>query len=204
MKLFSLAILIYCFSTFTVGNSVTIECKYQMQRWWGTNSEYQCYIEGRELFGEDRVFIEKAEGDHEDGKTNDDVKYLDIYNTNLKYFPRNLENIFKNLELIFIWDSKLIELTSEDLRPFTKLKYFKIEGNPIEIISEDLFIHNPNIEILDIYYNKISHIDRKALSHLNKMRYFRFDGNVCKLNRKQAETKSEVLEMIKEIEEGQC
>ncbi|KAG5680474.1 hypothetical protein PVAND_009982 [Polypedilum vanderplanki] len=205
MKFIGLAILICCFSNFTVGNSVTIECNYYMDSWWQTNgNEYQCDVQNKEVFNGNRVTIEKAEGNHQSGKSDDDVKFFYLTGANLKYFPRNLENIFKNLELIYIYDSKLIEITSEDLKPFPKLKNFKLYENPIEVIREDLFINNPDLEVLYLWDNEINHIDPKALSHLNKLRAIYFNDNVCKFDKDQVETRSEVLEIIEKIEQGQC
>ncbi|KAG5667766.1 hypothetical protein PVAND_015736 [Polypedilum vanderplanki] len=138
-------------------------------------------------------------------KTDDDVKFFDIENVdNLKYFPRNLGNVFKNLELIFILRSNLIEITSEDLKPFPKLKFLRLHGNSIEIIREDLFIHNPELEAFSLDDNKIIHIDPKTLSHLNKLRSVGLSDNICKFNKSNAETRSEVLEVVKEIEQGKC
>ncbi|KAG5680407.1 hypothetical protein PVAND_009916 [Polypedilum vanderplanki] len=99
------------------------------------------------------------------GKSDDDVNFFYLTGANLNFFPRNLENVFKNLELIYIYDSKLIEITSEDLKPFPKLKYFRLYGNPIEVIREDLFTHNPELEVLYLENNEINHIYPKALSH---------------------------------------
>ncbi|KAG5680349.1 hypothetical protein PVAND_009859 [Polypedilum vanderplanki] len=205
MKFIGLAVLICCFSTFTVGNSVTIKCYYQMWKYWEANGiEYQCKVQNNEIFNENRVTIEKAEGEHKNGKSDDDVKFFVITGAKLQFFPRNLENVFKNLELIFIWNSKLIEITSEDLKPFPKLKSFKLEENPIEVIREDLFINNPDLEVLYLENNKINHIDPKALSHLNKLRAIWFKNNLCKFDKSEVTTRSEVLQIVKKIEQGQC
>ncbi|KAG5680454.1 hypothetical protein PVAND_009962 [Polypedilum vanderplanki] len=205
MKFIGLAILICCFLTFTVGNSVTIKCNYYMSGNWPTYRRgYQCDVQNKEVFTGERVTIENVEGNHENGKSDDDVKFFFIDSAYLKYFPRNLENVFKNLELIFIQYSKLIEITSEDLKPFPKLKNFKLYENPIEVIREDLFIHNIELEVLDLYKNEINHIYPKALSHLNKLRAIDLRGNVCEFDKNQATTRSEVLEIIKKIEQGQC
>ncbi|KAG5680510.1 hypothetical protein PVAND_010017 [Polypedilum vanderplanki] len=176
-----------------------------MDSWWQTyRNEYQCVVQNKEVFDGNRVTIEKAEGNHESGKSDDDVKFFYLTGANLKYFPRNLEYVFKNLELIYIYNSKLIEITSEDLKPFPKLKYFKLYENPIEVIRENLFINNPDLEVLYLLSNKINHIDPKALSHLNKLRAIDLNDNVCKFDKDQVETRSEVLEIIKKIEQGQC
>ncbi|KAG5679655.1 hypothetical protein PVAND_009210 [Polypedilum vanderplanki] len=123
---------------------------------------------------------------------------------NLKYFPRNLEKVFKNLETFAIQDSNLIELTSEDLKPFLKLTALCLDGYPIEIIRENLFIHNPELEVLYIASNKINHIDPNALSHLNNLKSIYFFDNICKLSKVLVETRSGILEIVKEIEQGKC
>ncbi|KAG5679654.1 hypothetical protein PVAND_009209 [Polypedilum vanderplanki] len=173
MKFISLAILICCCLNFSIGNSVTIE------------SEYQCKVSNKEVFNGNRVTIGKAVGNHTDGMTDDDVKYFLIEEANLTYFPKNLGNIFKNLEMIAIYYSELIDITSEDLKPFPKLKYLRIWGNPIEVIREDLFIHNRELQVLALYDNEINHIDRKALSHLNNLRAVLFNRNKCKFGRNE-------------------
>ncbi|KAG5679657.1 hypothetical protein PVAND_009212 [Polypedilum vanderplanki] len=205
MKFFSLAILFCFFLNFSIGNSLTMRCYYSMQSWYETNGEeYQCMVINDEIFDGNRVTIKKAEGNHESGKTDDDVKFFYISSVNLKYFPRNLENVFKNLELIFLFKSSLIEITSVDLKPFPKLKHFQLAANPIEVIREDLFIHNPELEVFVLFGNKISHIDPKALSHLNNLRAVYFFDNVCEFSNHGAETRSGVLEIVKQIEQGQC
>ncbi|KAG5679607.1 hypothetical protein PVAND_009167 [Polypedilum vanderplanki] len=206
MKYFSLAILFCFFSTVPVGNSVTIKCYYYLDHgyWPAHNREYQCHVLSIEVFTEDRVNIEKAEGNHRSEKSDDDVKTFTIIRSNLTYFPRNVENIFKNLERFHIYDSNLIEITSEDLRPFPKLKSFYLDGNPIEIIRESLFVHNSELEILYLVNNKINHIDPNALNHLNKLNAIWFNKNTCKIDKNKAESRPEVLEMVKQIEQGQC
>ncbi|KAG5679646.1 hypothetical protein PVAND_009203 [Polypedilum vanderplanki] len=206
MKFISLVILICCFSTFPVGNTATIECKYFMyDGYWEINeSVYNCDVLNIGVFTGERVTIENVEGNHENGKTDDDVQIFYLRDANLNYFPRNLENVFKNLLLIGILNSNLIEITSEDLKPFPKLKYLRIWGNPIEVIREDLFIHNLAMEVIILYNNEINHIDPKAFSHLNKLRAVDLRHNVCKFDKDEANTKTEVLEIVKKIEQGQC
>lgn len=202
---FSFVFLFYCFANFPAGNSVTIECNYFMDEWWPIEGrKYECVVTNSDMFNGSLVNIEKAEGEHLDGKSDDDVKFLMI-NINLGYFPTNLENVFKNLELIYMSFANLTELTSGDLKPFPKLKSLVLFVNSIEVIKEDLFIHNPELEGLDLSFNKISHIDPKSFSHLNKLIYLNLSNNLCKIDGKnEAATKSNVLELVKKIEQGQC
>ncbi|KAG5679650.1 hypothetical protein PVAND_009205 [Polypedilum vanderplanki] len=205
MKFFSLAILICCFATFTFANSVTIQCYYFSSYWADLyQKEYQCSVENKEVFDGNRVTIEKAEGNHKDGNSDDDVKFFKIEEANLKYFPKNLENIFKKLEMIAILDSELKEITSEDLKPFPKLEILKLQNNRIEVINEDLFSHNPQLRYINLFHNKISHIDSNAFSHLNDLGYLNLGENVCELEKDWSDYRKAVLKIVQEIEQGKC
>ncbi|KAG5679656.1 hypothetical protein PVAND_009211 [Polypedilum vanderplanki] len=75
MKLLSSAVLFCCFLNFSIGNFVTIRCEYSMNSWLQTNGEkYECKVLNYNIFNGNRVTIENAEGIHQNGKTNDDVK----------------------------------------------------------------------------------------------------------------------------------
>ncbi|KAG5680406.1 hypothetical protein PVAND_009915 [Polypedilum vanderplanki] len=107
-------------------------------------NEYQCNVQNKEVFNGNRVTIEKAEGNQQSGKSDDDVKFFLFNWCKFEIFSKK---------------------SREDLKPFPKLKYLQLQGNPIEVIREDLFINNPELEVLYLENNEINHIDPKALSH---------------------------------------
>ncbi|KAG5679119.1 hypothetical protein PVAND_008711 [Polypedilum vanderplanki] len=195
----SLRILIFiCFLTilkFSSVASVTIECNYTMDY----DEFYPCKVQNIDIFNGDRLFIEKAVGKHDKRKTDDDVEALWIDDANTKFFPRNINNVFKNLVLISIRNSSLIEITSDDLKVFPQLKTLILFKNQIEVIREDTFKFNPNLEHIYLNYNKISHIEPKSFSGLENLNFLLLNGNVCKFG--YAEDREEVLEVITELVE---
>ncbi|KAG5679109.1 hypothetical protein PVAND_008701 [Polypedilum vanderplanki] len=164
---------------FSSANFVTIVCSYCCDH---ANLSYTCSVQNLDVFTDDRVNIEKAIGEHVEGKTDDDVTTFRIYNpANLKYFPRNVNNVFKNLIGIVIKNSNLEEITSEDLKVFPKLKLLELWFNQIKAISKGTFKFNPELEIIVLNNNKISVIEPKAFSNLPKLRMLSFYGNICEL-----------------------
>ncbi|KAG5679113.1 hypothetical protein PVAND_008705 [Polypedilum vanderplanki] len=179
MKL-SFAIIFCCLVIlkFSSADSVTIECEYLIRDY-----KYSCDVQNQEIFT--------------------DVEVFGIHNApNLKHFPRNIKNVFKNLIRIGISQSNLSKITSEDLKDFPKLKGLYLHFNQIEVIRKDTFKFNPEIEEIILKYNKIKHIEPKAFSKLRNLKELDLTGNSCQFE--WAGKREEVLEIIKKIEEETC
>ncbi|KAG5680010.1 hypothetical protein PVAND_009543 [Polypedilum vanderplanki] len=185
----------------------TIDCEYKEKIWTGLNKLiYYCDVKKLKIFSNGlKVKIDGASGQHlSDYSNNNQVKGIDIIGaSNMKFFPSNIENVFSNLIVIRIAASKLIHITNEDLKPFTKLKYLFLQYNLIEIIPKNLFIHNQELEVISLYYNKIQHIEKNAFSHLKKLRVLDLSGNTCN-SFGYAQTRNAVLDSVEKIEEGIC
>ncbi|KAG5671204.1 hypothetical protein PVAND_001413 [Polypedilum vanderplanki] len=184
---------------FSLAKSVTIECTYYFIDFY---NDYSCDVTNVEDLNGHHVIIEKNEGEHHEGRINDDVRSLWIEAAKLKYFPSNINNVFKNLTKIFIYRSNMFEITSEDLKVFPTLKYLELNENLIQFIREDTFKHNPKLEKIKLTFNHISHIDPKTFSELDNLIELRLDGNICKFE--NANNRDEVLKIVKKIEQGYC
>ncbi|KAG5679960.1 hypothetical protein PVAND_009495 [Polypedilum vanderplanki] len=185
----------------------TIDCHYDKLTWvYMPKPIYYCNVKNRDIFSNGlKVKIDGASGKHWSGFSgNNQVEGISIvWASNMKYFPSNIENVFTNLILIQISNSKLIHITSEDLKPFPKLKFLSFLGNLIEFIPENLFIHNQDLEVIGLDFNKIQHIDKKAFNKLNKLKVLDLLNNVC-TSVGNADTRNDVLITIKQIERGAC
>lgn len=136
-------------------------------------------------------------GDHIKGKSNDDVHKFAINGTKLPKFPKNLENIFKNLESIEIHAADFAILEVEDLKPFMgKLKSFNFTDNKLEVIEADLFAFNPNLEAINFNGNHIKYVGNGAFDGLKKLKSLKFK-NPCYSG--SASNHSEVVKLIVEI-----
>ncbi|KAG5679116.1 hypothetical protein PVAND_008708 [Polypedilum vanderplanki] len=205
MKLsFAIFLCYLTISEFSLVDSVTIQCNYDFV----AISEifgflYTCKVQNIDIFNGDRVRIEKAVGQHIIGKTDDDIEAFWIDNApNLKFFPSNVNNVFRNLIFIKIYNSNLIKITSEDFKVFPKLKGLDLSRNQIKVIKEDTFKFNLKIEEIHLYENKISQIERKSFSNLLNLKELSLFGNICEFN--WIKTKTEVLEAVKKIEQNSC
>ncbi|KAG5679112.1 hypothetical protein PVAND_008704 [Polypedilum vanderplanki] len=194
MKL-SFKILICFLTILKCSSAMTILCRYL-----NYIDNYNCEVRNKQIFTGDRVSIEKAVGQHIEGKTNDDVQSIEIINAcNLTYFPSNINEVFKNLFKIAITYTSLTEITSNDLKVFPKLKVLYFGWNKIEDIREDTFNFNPKLEEIYLEGNKISHIDSKSFSDLKFLKVLDLEENICRFQRQ-----FEVLEIVRKIEEGFC
>lgn len=167
---------------------------------------YMCTAKNLGDFITDRSnrVIHSITGTHENNKTNDDVKAVWITSSNVFYFPLGLGNLFKNLLSIGIQNSKLREISKEDLKEFPKLKRLDLFDNEIEIVDEDLFQYNPKLEDIGLNKNKISQIDPKVFKNfVNKLNVLFLSENVCQLNNAYYD-KQKANELIAEIQAGKC
>ncbi|KAG5679088.1 hypothetical protein PVAND_008683 [Polypedilum vanderplanki] len=200
----SFIIFFYCLAIlkFSSTNSVTIECNYYWYNLFNSVS-YECIVRNKEIFTDDRVNIEKAEGEHVEGKTDDDVTTFRIYNAdNLKFFPSNINNVFKNLKFLGIQLTNIAEITSDDLKVFPKLEFLTLSDNEIKVIKDDTFKFNIRLRTIYLNGNKISHIDPKSFSELKNLEKLFLEENICEFE--EAASKDKILEIVRKIEEGFC
>jgi len=102
-----------------------------------------------------------------------------VYGRTTYFFPKGLDKIFKNLEMINIWNCQLKEIHQSDLKVFPNLVYFALSRNEIKWIEAGLFDFNPNLEYVGFHESSIIHIDPNVFDHLNELRYFQFWSVPC-------------------------
>ena len=165
---------------------------------------YRCSVNNNlRILTKESADINSIIGTHKRSKTNDDVLGFFAYNkTTIHFFPKGLNNFFKNLKLIQIQSCKLREIHQSDLIVFSNLTYFYLVGNEIEVIEEGLFNFNPNLEVVGFWESKIIHIDPNVFDHLTKLSYFWF-GYVRCVNKHINDSKEKVQKALK-IVKSKC
>ncbi|KAL7012431.1 hypothetical protein ACKWTF_014849 [Chironomus riparius] len=164
------------------GDSVDIQCEYKADTWIVVGSDYECeLLNTLNIKSRESAVINSVSGSHLSGKSNADVTcfYSSDSSYVIEYFPRNLDNIFTNLKIIFIYDGRLKEIQQSDLRPFTKLVYLNLYQNDIEFLEDGLFAYNPELKFVSLSYNKIIHIGSQVFDNLNKLTWLWLLGNTC-------------------------
>jgi len=112
----------------------------------------------------------------------------------LNYLPSGMDEVLLDLLVISVFNSNLLQITKNDLKPFPKLEGLWLNGNKISVIERDLFKYNPELILVSFHQNRLLHIDGNVFDSLTKMRYGYFVGNAC-IN-KQVERRSEINVLI--------
>jgi hypothetical protein len=132
------------------------------------------------------------------------VKYFRSFVKKVNYFPRGLTKFFKNLEIVYIYNGNLQEVSKNDLKEFGEnLKKLLLDHNEIRVIEGDLFEFSPNLNDIDLRSNKIVHIDLEAFDKLDELKSLHMEKNSCTSDdKKVVYGRSEVLELIRDVEKS--
>jgi len=161
--------------------SVSIECQYATPVSWGSlGKRYVCYVTNNvSITSLEAAQVDSITGTHQDGYNNDNVDAISITQKQIHYFPRGLNNFFKNLRGIEIHDTGLKEIHQSDLKDYPKLMNLYLYFNNLEIIEENLFEFNPNLEAISFWSNKISHVDPNVFDILTKLKSLSIGSETC-------------------------
>lgn len=146
------------------------------------------------------TILTSASGSHLTGySSNSDVKTFSSYETRFTFFPRNLEQVFPNVDFVYIQNGNISKLTKYDLQSLGgQLKKFYFVTNELETVNEDLFEFNPNLEYLSLNGNKIHIVGLGAFDSLQKLTSFYFMFNRCHSD--SATDRNTVIALITQIE----
>lgn len=179
---------------FTVISSKDLNCsKYRIGSWWH-DTVYGCSDKSTKiLFKNDTKITGRSGVNHVGFKTDADVGSLGISDTEVHYFPTNIESVFPNLIAIIITDCNLLEVHQSDLKPFSKLEKLLLNRNQITFLEQDLFKFNPNIIRLGFADNKIVHVESSVFVGLKSLKFLDFRNNPCHSD--TADTRFNVLNL---------
>lgn len=135
--------------------------------------------------------LESVTGDHDTGKSNDDVEYLTIKDQYMTFFPEGLLVFFKILQAMSVYNTQLLSLGAKDLQPIPGLLHLAVQRNNLTSIDADLFSFTPLVRLFAADANQIEHIGHNLIANTNELAYLFFGNNVC-INQ-NAQGRSEVL-----------
>jgi hypothetical protein len=205
MEKFSIALLlIWCITT-TI-DADTVRCDFGSHTWkYLTTPFYYCKVQNLEIFTKNQISIDAAVGTHKDNNENDDVTEFWIKNApNLVHFPKNLENVFPDLEGITISKSKLQSISQDDLKVFPRLKGVYFAHNQLKVITADTFKFNPKLELISLFDNIIFHIEPHTFDELKKLRVLQLHNNDKNCNLTEATTKIATDQNIENVNNQKC
>lgn len=170
--LFAIFVVLQC-----ANSTIILDCTYSINDWAYLGSLYTCHPriipldQTRNVVGVSQF--------HLSGKTDQDVKALDILAQQIDFVPTDINLFFSNLQIIRISGCPVKAFTKEDLRPFPQLAYFVVYNAQLTTISGDVFKYSPELLYLNLSVNKITNVGPGLLEHSPKMNGFRITNNLC-------------------------
>ena len=86
---------------------------------------------------------------------------------NVHYLPTEIGSFFLNIKSFAVYNSKLKEITKNDLKAFTNLMELYLYSNDLEKLDGDLFEHNRELQYLYLNNNKLKSVGEELLRNLN-------------------------------------
>lgn len=180
MKMKIFAIIFGLISLITISSAaVILKCTFIAGGFLEIGGVYYCDVSSLSVNSQ-YTNVTGATGTHLTRFNNDGVTGLSFGDCpSMLFLPSKIETIFKKLEAIQIYRTGLKRITKNDLKPFTKLRAFRICHSNIETLEKDLFIYNNQLEVIWLDNNKITHIDGNLLNSLPNLRDIDLRVNYC-------------------------
>lgn len=162
------------------------------------NTMWYCYECSATITLTDSNALESVIGDHDVGRTNDNVEYLTIKDQFMPYFPERLLDYFKILKAVGITNTQLLTLSATDLQEIPGLLHVSVQENNLISLDGDLFSLTPHLKYFAADFNRIEHVGTDFFIPDN-MTFLLLGFNVCvNVN---AQDRSEVLRLARSLPE---
>lgn len=95
----------------------------------------------------------------------------------INFIPRNIGTLFRNLEIMFLYENKIKTISKPEMSQLYNLKTLSLIDNKIETIAENAFEDLRNLIILDLDDNEISIILPNTFKSLINVEKIKIDNN---------------------------
>lgn len=185
--------LIVVFSITCLSYGIELECEYVDIEFSDWGNKYTCKEKNLNI-QQSNAIIRSAIGRHQNGKSDVDVKRVDISDQKTVYFPHGLGSIFPQLKSIVFQASELKYIKREDFKGLERLKDLSLFKNVIEVVPEHTFDDLYLLEVLWMDQNKLKIINPNIFARMPKLRRADFEGNECVNMNAATESLIEVLQ----------
>lgn len=151
-----------------------IKCKFDKKQ-FGGKFLYRCLVKEQKIpENQELRFNNKF---HQTGKTNEDVTLINFDDCIVTAVPQGLTKVFPNLKVLVIFNSKLKQVSKNDLAEYKNLEVLHFGHNEIEVLPESLFEGFENLKRISFYENKLKVVAPNILDELNNLERVNFLGN---------------------------
>jgi Leucine-rich repeat (LRR) protein len=157
-------------------------CDYKYDYFWTavyktTNaSYYKCNLSTRQANYNEKLTT--IDGQHENGQTDDDVKWIDNYENNiLKEFSSIFCQKFPNLEVIRIDNAEVESIDEDSLSNCKNLEHLLLYGNKIREIPENLLIRSSKLTLLWIRNSQLTTLSKNLFSNQKELETLDLNSN---------------------------
>lgn len=163
----------------TVSNGWELECFFTDLAFWAVSgAQYSCQgsFERSDASFTDVVYLS---GNNRPGKTNLDVKALQLYDQRITFMPRGVEKFFPNLEVFDAPYSDIQFIGDGHFSGLNNLKVMSFYYNNMMMVSAMTFTGLTKLQAISFYGNPIQCVDQAAFSQLPDLRSLRFENTGC-------------------------
>lgn len=137
---------------------------------------YGCEVENLTIASEN-FRIASVAGKHEDKRSNSEVEYVWIKNSQTSFLPRFSPIFFPKMKKYLVTSSGLKSVSRDDLMGMSLLETIDFSNNELQEIPEDTLFGLDELVDFFISNNKIKHLSPKLLSQAPLFQRFRADNN---------------------------
>lgn len=141
---------------------------------------YACIVRELNFNFSNPFYYIHVEGEHEAGRTNDDVRNLVFEDSEINQIPGNIFQVFRNIQAIGASNSGITDLTANDFNFARTLAALFINNNRLTRLTGTPFFFNiirTTVTHLNFYSNRIEFIGDTFFNGLANLRYLSLGGN---------------------------
>ncbi|CAG9811217.1 unnamed protein product [Chironomus riparius] len=136
---------------------------------------YQCIIKDQEVPQNSKF---EFSGQHLPKKYDPDVTFVEFRDCNCPKVPQGLTKAFPNLKVLSICNSKLKDISKDDMAEYKNLHKFICHKNEVDFLPGELFEGFEDLTYIKFTGNKLGEIEPNLLDELYSLDYVNFNGNI--------------------------
>lgn len=161
----------------SAATSNILQCTYSVRDVWLTKQVYTC--SGTFTLLSDNPTLTEVSGTHVSTRNNNDVKAIYIENQEVRFFPRDIEKYFPNVEVISIINGGIGVISRSAFGAYAALTQLQLDNNNIRLLGDDLFAANSRLKSISFSNNPISHVAYNVFDSLSSLSALDMRNTAC-------------------------